>query len=184
MQEPSDDIYARLISETPEQPSGIVVLPHFTTTGPPGFIADSCGVIVGLKLETSRGDILKGILEATTFYLKECVESLPPTGIEIADFRVVGGGSRSDTWIQISADIMGRPFIRPKITEAGALGAAMIAGVGSGTFSSFEEGVAAMVKLERAFEPDPRKQALYEGRFAKYRRLWPLLAGYLRDFSS
>jgi xylulokinase len=183
-EETGRDIYAHLISEIPEGPSGIMVLPHFTTTGPPAFISDSCGVIAGLRLETSKGDILKGIIEGTTFYLKECVESLPPTGIEIADFRAVGGGSKSDAWIQICADIMGRPFVRPKITEAGALGAAIIAGVGSRLFPSYEAGVEAMVSLERTFEPDPKGQKLYESWFEKYRRLWPLMEDYLRDLAS
>lgn len=183
-EETGRDIYADLISEIPEGPSGIMVLPHFTTTGPPEFISDSCGVVAGLRIETSRGDILKGILEGTTFYLKECVESLPPTEIEIADFRAVGGGSKSDAWIQMCADIMGRPFVRPKITEAGALGAAVIAGVGSGVFPSYEDGVEAMVNLERTFEPDPQQQKLYESWFEKYSRLWPLMEEYLRDIAS
>jgi xylulokinase len=183
-QETGRDIYTDLIAEIPEGPSGIVVLPHFTTTGPPSFISDSCGVIAGLRLETSRGDILKGILEGSTFYLKECVESLPPTGIEIADFRVVGGGSKSGAWIQVCANIFGRPFVRPRITEAGALGAAIIAGVGSGVFPSYKAGVEAMVSLERTFEPDPQQQKLYESQFEKYRRLWPLVGEYLRDLAS
>lgn len=174
------DIYADLISEVPEEPSAILVLPHFTTTGPPAFISDSCGVIAGLRLETSRGEILKAILEGTTFYLKECVASLPATGIEINDYRAVGGGSRSDEWIQISADIMGRPFVRPKITEAGALGAAIIAGTGEGLFPSFEAGVEAMVRLERTFEPNPHRHRIYAGQFEKYRQLWPLMDKYLR----
>ena len=178
------DVYTDLLAEIPEGPSSIMVLPHFTTTGPPEFISDSCGVIAGLRLETSRGDILKGILEGTTFDLKECIESLPPTGIEIADFRAVGGGSKSDDWIQICADIMGRPFVRPRITEAGALGAAIMAGVGSGVFSSFEDGVEAMVSLERTFEPNPQQQKLYQSRFEMYRRLWPLMGGYLRNLAS
>jgi xylulokinase len=175
------DIYADLIAEVPEGPSGVMVLPHFTTTGPPAFVSDSCGVVAGLRLETSRGDILKGIIEGTTFYLKECVESLAPTGIEIADFRAVGGGSKSDAWIQVCADILGRPFVRPKITEAGALGAAIMAGVGSGAFPSYEAGVEAMVSLERAFEPDPQQHKRYESQFEKYRRLWPLMGKYLRE---
>jgi xylulokinase len=174
------DIYAALISEIPAGPSRIIVLPHFTITGPPKFIADSCGLIAGLQLETSRGDILKGILEGTTFYLRECLESLPATGIEITDFRAAGGGSRSDAWIQICADIMGRPFVRPKITEAGVLGAAIIAGVGCGIFPTLEVGVEAMVKLERTFEPDLKMHALYQGRFEKYKQLWPLMKDYLR----
>ena len=183
-EEAERDIYADLISEIPEGPSRVMVLPHFTTTGPPAFISDSCGVMAGLRLETSRGDILKGILEGTTFYLKECVESLPPTGIEIADFRAVGGGSKSDAWIQICADIMGRPFVRPRITEAGTLGSAIIAGVGGGVFDSYEDGVEAMVRLEQGFEPNPQQQALYESRFENYRRLWPLMGEYLRDLAS
>jgi len=178
------DVYTDLFAEIPEGPSSIMVLPHFTITGPPEFISDSCGVVAGLRLETSRGDILKGILEGTTFDLKECIESLPPTGIEIVDFRAVGGGSKSDAWIQICADILGRPFVRPEITEAGALGAAIIAGVGDSVFSSFEAGVEAMVRLERTFEPDSQQQKLYKSRFETYRRLWPLMKGYLRDLAS
>ncbi|PKO22935.1 MAG: hypothetical protein CVU38_06865 [Chloroflexi bacterium HGW-Chloroflexi-1] len=178
------DVYPDLFAEIPVGPSSITVLPHFTSTGPPAFISDSCGVMAGLQLETSRGDILKGILEGTTFYLKECVESLPPTGIEIAGFRAVGGGSKSDAWIQLCADILGRPFVRPKITEAGALGAAIIAGIGDGVFSSFEAGVEAMVRLERTFEPDPQQWKLYQSRFETYRQMWPLMKDYLRDIAS
>jgi xylulokinase len=183
-EEAGRDVYTDLFAELPSGPSRVVVLPHFTITGPPDFISDSCGVVAGLRLETSRGDILKGILEGITFELKECIESLLPTGIEIADFRAVGGGSKSDAWIQLCADILGRPFVRPKITEAGALGAAIIAGVGAGVFSSFEAGVEAMVRLERTFEPNPQQQKLYESRYETYRRLWPLMKGYLRDLAS
>jgi xylulokinase len=179
-EEAGRDIYAELLAEIPAGPSGLMVLPHFAPTGPPDFIADSCGVIAGLRFEKSRGDILKGILEGITFYLKECVASLPPTGIDIAEFRVVGGGSKSEAWIQLCADIMGRRFVRPRITEAGALGAAILAGVGCGLFPSCQAGVEAMVSLERTFEPDPHRQALYEVWFEQYVRLWPLVKGYLR----
>lgn len=178
------DVYADLMAEMPAGPSGILVLPHFTTTGPPAFISDSCGVIAGTRLETTRGQILKGIIEGITFDLKESVDSLPPTGIEIDDFRAAGGGSKSDAWIQMCADIFGRPFVRPAITEAGALGAAIMAGVGSGLFPSYEAGVEAMVRLERAFEPDMGEHAQYADWFGLYKELWPTLAGYLRALAS
>jgi xylulokinase len=183
-QDAGRDVYDDLFAEIPDGVSPTVVLPHFATTGPPQFISDSCGVLAGLRLETSRGDILKGIVEGVTYYLLECVESLPPTGIEIAEYRAVGGGSKSDAWLQMTADILQRPLVRPKVTEAGALGAAIIAGVGCGVFPSYEAGVEAMVNLERSFEPDPRKQALHARRFEKYKRLWPLMADYLRDLAS
>ncbi|MDI7277526.1 MAG: FGGY family carbohydrate kinase [Anaerolineae bacterium] len=177
------DVYPELFAEMPSGPSGLVLLPHFAQTGPPHFIADSCGVIAGLHLDTPRGAILKAILEGTTFYLRECIESLPEAGIEVADYRAVGGGSKSEAWIQLCADVVGRPFTRPAITEAGALGAALIAGVGVGEFQSFEAGVEAMVRLERSFEPDPARQAAYDEWFARYRQLWPLAGDYLRGLA-
>lgn len=173
------DIYAALIAEMPSEPSRVMVLPHFTATGPPHFIDDSCGVITGLHLDTARGEILKGLIEASTFYLRECFEALP-AGSAISDFRAAGGGSKSDAWLQICADILGRPFIRPQINEAGALGAAIIAGTGSGVFASLREGVETMVKQERTFEPNPLMQRRYDERFEKYRKLWPLLQDYVR----
>lgn len=178
-----EDVYDRLFAELPEGPSGVVVLPHFTVTGPPGFVSDSAGVVVGLHLETPRGAILKGILEGATFYLRDCLEALPETGIQVEDFRATGGGSKSDAWIQLSADILGQPFVRPRVTEAGALGAAIMAGVGCGALDSFSSGVAQMVKLERHFEPDLRVHAAYAEWFERYRELWPLMRDYLRSLS-
>jgi len=178
-QQSGRDIYADLIAEMPKGPSSILALPHWSTTGPPEFISDSSGVLVGLRFETMRGDILKGLIEGITFYLYECIESLPAAGIEIADYCAVGGGSKSDVWLQMTADILGRPFVRPTVSEAGSLGAAIIAGAGCGVFPSLESGVEAMVKLDRTYEPDDRMHGLYRSRFEKYRQLWPLMKDYV-----
>ena len=178
------DVYEELFAELPGGPSGLMVLPHFTATGTPEFVSDTCGVIAGLRLETRRGAILKGILEGTTFYLKACVETLPAASIAIQEYLPTGGGSKSDAWIQLCADILGQPFVRPAVTEAGALGAAIIAGVGAGIFPSFQAGVEAMVRLERRFEPDAGQQRLYDAWFERYRSLWPLMREYLRALAS
>jgi xylulokinase len=175
-----ESVYPQLLAETPSSPSGVLVLPHFTTTGPPQFISDSCGVILGLRLETQRGEILKGILEGSTFYLKDLVDSLPPTGIAIEKYIASGGGSRSDIWLQVCADILGIPFTRSTTSEAGALGSAIIAGVGCGIFESYAEGVEAMVRYERTFEPDLTRNREYAERYSQYQQLWPLMGDYLR----
>jgi sugar (pentulose or hexulose) kinase len=176
------DLYQALLQEMPSGPSRVMALPHFTVTGPPNFIGDSCGVLAGLHLDTSRGEILKGLIEATTYYLRECSESLPQE-IAIKEFRAAGGGSKSEAWLQICADILGQPFLRPKVSEAGALGAAILAGVGSGVYSSIEAGVEAMVHFDREIHPRPEMQRRYGERFEKYRRLWPLMSDYLRDLA-
>jgi sugar (pentulose or hexulose) kinase len=160
-----------------------MVLPHFVPTGPPRFIADSAGLMAGLHLGTRRGEVLKGIIEGVAFYLKELVDSLPATGIKIENFRAVGGGSRSDVWVQTCADIFGRTFTRPIITEAGSLGAAIIAGVGSEVFENYAQGVDVMVKLERTFEPDLPRHERYQARYQYYQRMGPLVADYLRELS-
>jgi len=178
------DIYGELFSEIPEGPSPVIVLPHFEPTGPPQFISDSCGVIAGLKLGTSRGDILKGILEGSTYYLRQLVDELPATGTTIDEYCAVGGGSRSDAWVQLCCDILGRPFTRPRITEAGALGAAILGGIGRGTFTCAEEAAKTMVKQEHIFEPDLRRHERYTARYQEYNRLGPLMRDYLRDLAN
>ncbi|MBA7630304.1 Xylulose kinase [subsurface metagenome] len=157
-----------------------MALPHFGPMGAPDFISDASGVLTGLKLETTRAEILKGLLEGAIFSLRECVELLPGAGITINDYRAVGGGSIIGAWVQICADILNRPFVRPRITEAGALGAAIMAGTGTGIFESMEEGCRAMVRLEDTFSPNRQKTAQYNIRFEKYRRLWSLLNEFLR----
>ncbi len=174
------DIYAELIHEIPDGLSSVVVLPHFTVTGPPEFITDSSGVIAGLKVDTTRGDILKGIMEGVVFYHKALVDSCAETGIVLRELRAVGGGSKSDAWLQISADILGLPMVRTRVSEAGALGVALLAAAGTGAFASIEEGVRSMVSLGERFEPDHARQRAYEERFEKYRALWPLMKDYLR----
>ena len=178
-----EEMYASLFNEMPEEPSNVIVLPHFTLTGPPHFISDSSGVMVGLDLNTSRGDILKGILEGITFSLNEVVESLAETGIEIGEYRPVGGGSKSESWIQTSADVLGKPFNLPVVREAGSLGAAIIAGIGSGVYASFEDGVEATVKVARTFEPDMNLHQRYQANYQAFKEMWPLMGDYLQELS-
>jgi xylulokinase len=173
--------YPALFAELPQAPSNLFVLPHFTTTGPPRFINDSSGVIAGLKLETSRGEILKAILEAATFYLRDCFADLPGAGIEIHECTAAGGGSQSDAWVQLSADILGIPFTRPQVHEAGALGAAILAGTGAGQFDSLQDGVQAMVHPKDHFEPDASRQRLYDERFEQYRVFATLMEKSMRE---
>ena len=177
-------VYPDLFAEISLEPGHLLILPHFAPTGPPRFITDSAGMLAGLHLGTRRGEILKGIIEGVAFYLKELVDALPPTGIQIENYRAVGGGSRSDAWVQTCADIFGKPFTRPVIQEAGALGAAILAGVGAGVFAGYPQAVAAMVKLERTFEPNLARHTRYQASYQNYQRLAPRLAEMARELSA
>jgi xylulokinase len=75
-----------------------------------------------MTLGTTRGEILRGIIEGTLFHVKETVESITSAGVAIDEFRAVGGGSKSATWVGMCADIFGRPVVQSRVAEAGCLG--------------------------------------------------------------
>ena len=120
-------------------------------------------------------------VEAATFYLRDCFENLPGTGIVIRSCTAAGGGSQSEAWVQLSADILGLPFERLQVHEAGALGAAILAGVGSGHFVSMAAAVEAMVHRKDRFEPDAGRKIVYDERFARYREFAALMEKTIRE---
>ena len=172
-------IYDRLAAEMPAEPTRLFVLPYFEMTGSPRFVSDASGVIAGLKTHTTRGDILKAIMESVTYYFVESVEALREIGIDTSEFVATGGGAKSDPWLQIKADILGVPIVRPRVTECGLLGTAILAGTATGVFNTPDEGVECFVRRERVFEPDRTRHLLYRERQRKYRELFPLMSDYL-----
>ncbi|MCX8037018.1 MAG: FGGY family carbohydrate kinase [Candidatus Sumerlaeia bacterium] len=173
------DPYDLLLSDLPADPTPLLVLPHFAVTGPPLFESRTKGVIMGLTLETDRRTVLKGLLEGVTYYFREGLELLEQAGVKVAEFRATGGGAKSPVWLQIKADILGTPLATVKVTEAGALGAAMLAGIGTGVWRSPKEAVEAAVKVDRVFEPDARRHARYTEQFEKFRKVYPALKDLL-----
>ena len=174
------DVYDRLAAEMPAEPTRLLVLPYFEPSGPPGFVSDAAGAVLGLRTTTTRGEILKAIMECVTLYFADSLASLRDLGIDTGEFVATGGGAKSDAWLQIQADIFGVPIIRPRITEASVLGAALLAGLATGVFADAAEGVGRFVKPDRVFTPDPRRHAIYRAKLAHYRQLLPALHPLLR----
>ncbi len=173
------NIYDLLLAEMPPEPTGLYVLPHFGVTGPPYFDDRPFGMIAGLTLATSRGEFVKALLEGVTYYFRHGIELMASAGIPIDILRAVGGGAKSDHWLQIKADILGLPLARPRVAEAGVFGCAILAGLGSGVYHSVEEPMR-MIDIERVFEPDARNAARYAENFARYLELYPA-AQAIRD---
>ena len=170
-----DDLYARLTQEMPDEPTALLTLPYFEPTGTPHFITDASGAVLGLKTTTTRGEILKSIMECETLYFVESMLTLKELGVDTSEFVATGGGAKSDAWLHIKADVFGVPFMRPKVVEAGTLGAAMLAGMATGAFGTVQETVACFVKPDKRFEPHPGRHAIYQEKYEKYRQLYPTL---------
>jgi len=107
-------------------------------------------------------------------YFRQGLEQMATAGIAIKELRATGGGARSNSWLQVSADILDLPLLRPRVTEASALGATILAGSGSGVYASIQQAVSTLVRGDRTFNPDPCTQAAYAESFARYQLLYPL----------
>ncbi|MBV8879128.1 MAG: hypothetical protein JO332_04095 [Planctomycetaceae bacterium] len=173
------DVYDLILSEIPKDPTSLFILPHFTATGTPHFDTNSKGVIAGLRLSTTRGEIVRAVLEGVTYEMALNAGVLGECGAEIASFRAIGGGAKSTTWMQLKADLLGKPVHAMRVSEAVCLGAAILAGAATGRYPSARDAALRLSKVERTYRPDSRKSAIYAERFARYRELYPALKNWL-----
>jgi len=169
------DPYDLILEGTPEGPTGLMVLPHFSGSGTPWFDTESKGAILGLTFAATRASIAKAILEGLTFELRINLDLLRDAGIEIEELNAVGGGARSPLWVQLKADICRAPLQVPDVTESACLGAAMLAGVAAGVWPSLDAAAAQRACSARRVEPDPGRAAAYQERYAIYRQVYPAL---------
>ncbi|MBN2329452.1 MAG: hypothetical protein JXR73_20090 [Candidatus Omnitrophica bacterium] len=170
------DVYDILTEEASDRPTGILVLPHFTTTGVPHFDTQAKGAFLGLRLGTTKGEITRAILEGITYEMRMCLELLKDAGGEVNILRATGGGAKSPFWLQVKADIMGVPVAVPSVSEAGCLGCAILAGSATGVYSSIREAAQSLASIERTYEPNQEYHRLYTERFECYKEIYPRLS--------
>ncbi|RKX96745.1 MAG: hypothetical protein DRZ90_08470 [Spirochaetes bacterium] len=162
----------QLEKEIPSEPTGLFTLPYFEPTGSPGFVNDMCGGIIGMKTSTTRGDMFKSIMESVAYYFHEVIQDVSKEGITFNEFTATGGGGKSVPWLQIHADVFGVPFKQPEITEGSALGAALLAGLGTGVWDNAEDAVKGFVKIKQVIEPDMKKHRQYQDLSERYRKIY------------
>jgi len=170
------DAYDLIMEGASADPTGLLVLPHFAGAGTPTFDTASRGAILGLTFSTSRTDLAKAILEGLTYELRLNLDLLREGGVTIDVLRAIGGGARSALWLQLKADITGIPVITPRITEAAAFGAALLAGTGVGLWPSAADGAERFLELTDTYEPDPARHAAYTRLYEEYRAVYPAVA--------
>ncbi|MBK6452409.1 MAG: glycerol kinase GlpK [Proteobacteria bacterium] len=149
--ERSADIEA-LAASVPDA-GGVYLVPAFTGLGSPHWDAYARGTMVGLSRGTTRAHIARAALEAIAFQSAEVLLAMQRDAHHpLIELRVDGGATSNDLLMQFQADLLGVPVVRPQVTETTALGAAYLAGLGTGFWSSPLE-VAANWRAERRFEP-------------------------------
>jgi xylulokinase len=153
---------------------GLVALPYFLGEKTPINDPQARGTFVGLHLGHQRGHLFRAILEAIAFGFAHHVEVLRELGLELRRVRVTNGGSRSQVWKRIVADVLGLP-LEPVFQHPGSsLGAAFTAGMGVGVFEDWDE-IERFVKVEECIEPDEKNHLRYRQLYEVYRSLYPAL---------
>jgi len=130
-------------------------------------------------MHTTRAEIMKAFMESITYYFAESMANLNNLGIDTSEFVATGGGSKSDTWLQIKADIFGVPFRRLKYAECGLVGTAILAATAIGEFGTIEQGIENFVITDRIFDPDSARHRSYRERVQRYNTLFPLMKDFL-----
>ena len=149
------------------QPGALLALPYFLGEKTPLHDPNLRGVIVGLHLGTTRGDIHRSFLEAIAYGFRSHFEILAEGGMRIGSVRITNGGSKSRLWRQILADVLNRDLISIINHPGASYGAAVMAGLGSGAISDWSF-VAGSLEPGEIISPNPDNVARYAERYEEF----------------
>jgi len=140
---------------------GLLVLEHWQGNRTPWVDSTSRGVIKGLSLTHSAAHVYRAILEGVAYGTEVILSKLRSLGIESEEIITCGGATNSDLWIQIHADVSGKPIKIPEITQAPLLGCAILASCAAKQYSSIPEAAEKMTKIKKIFEPNSENTKRY-----------------------
>jgi glycerol kinase len=156
---------ASIVSDT----GNVFFVPAFAGLGAPYWDAYARGTIVGISRGTTKAHIARATLEGIAYQSADVLDAMQrDAGIRLTELRVDGGAARNDLLMQFQADVLGVPVVRPVVTETTALGAAYLAGLACGFWTSQEE-IAAQWQVQKRFEP-AMPAAEREERLATWRK--------------
>ena len=157
------------------QPASVICLPYFLGEKSPVHDPDLRGALVGLHLGHGRGDVFRAAMEAVGFGFKNHVDAFAEAGISLRNARVSNGGSGSHVWKQIIADVLGVELTALVDHGGASLGAALVAGVGSGALTDWDA-VSHYVVLGEVIAPREKNAEVYKEGYQMYLDLQQILA--------
>jgi xylulokinase len=157
---------------------GLVYLPFLFGKFHPTFNEHAQGVFFGINATTSKGQLIRSIMEGCTYNMYETIKESRKIGIDVKEILTSGGPSRSDLWCQIIADVTNRRVVTINTPEASPMGNALLVGVAAGVFPSFQDAVDRFVRRDRTFEPSEKNHSLYEELYGLYNRIYASLVDH------
>lgn len=173
----SYDQLTAMAAEVPPGSDGLVALPHLTGSTSPKFNPKAKGVFYGITLQHTVAHFVRALLESVAFMLRENVELLRELGADSEELVSLGGGARSNLWLQIKADVTGLPLRTLECEESTSLGVAVLAAVAVGLYPDVKTACQRMVRTGSRVEPDPTHHDVYDAAYDTYLQLYESLHG-------
>ncbi|MDW8048336.1 MAG: xylulokinase [Nitrososphaerota archaeon] len=148
---------------------GLYFYPYLTGLFFPKFNEAARGAYLNISLSHQKPHFIRAILEGVAFHYLEALLILKDLKIKVNEVSMVGGEARSELWNQIKADILGIRIRIPEVEDAAALGAAILAGVGTEHYRDVKEATEKTVRIKRIYDPNPEKHGAYERIYRDYR---------------
>jgi xylulokinase len=165
------DLLTGLAGKSDPGSGGLIFLPYMMGERSPVWNTHARGVFFGLSLSTSKGDLIRAILEGTSYALYHNIELARASGLDIHEIRSVGGGSKSRFWNQLKADVLGIPVLVPEAAIGAPFGDALLVGMGLGHYKDISDSLNQMVKIRERYEPDALNHQSYLEGYAVYKSL-------------
>jgi len=175
------DLLTAMASQVPPGSGGVIMLPHLMGTGSPEFNPSARAVWAGMSLETNKAHMIRSILEGVAAMIRRNIAALKNYGISVCEMRALGGGARSPLWNQIKADMTSVPILTVENDDTPAVGAAVLAGTGSGLFPDLRKATRQLVRIRESFTPNPAFINTYNEVYHKYCLLSDLLIKYWKE---
>ena len=161
--------------DIPPGTEGLVFLPYMAGERSPIWDEDAKGVYYGLDYAKTKAHFIRAAMEGVAFSLRHNLEVAESAGTPAEEMCAMGGAANSPLWMQIKADVTGKPIAVSASDTATTLGAALLAGVAVGLYGNFGEAVSATVSVQRRYEPDESNKQVYDKNYAIYRQLYERL---------
>jgi xylulokinase len=162
-------------ARVPPGADGLIFQPYLSGERTPHMDGLARGTFIGLSYHHGRGHLAKAIMEGVAFALRQALEISLSLGGTIERVIVAGGGAESDVWRQIQADVFGLSLRQTMLTEQASVGAALLAGVGTGVYPDFKQACQQTVRYGSVTEPDAKRHELYDGLYDQFVELYPRL---------
>jgi len=155
--------------------NGITFLPYLQGASGVRLNSRARGAFVGMTLGASKAEMARAVMEGICYEMYDIIRAEIEAGVDIDAIRLSGGASKSPVWLQMMADIFGRPIQKLSTGETGCLGAALYAGVGIGAYGDCADAARKAVHITETCEPNPDNRAAYDGAYRKFAEIYEAL---------